>query len=394
MKILLTGGGTAGHITPLVAVARELRRLYQKEDLKIHYIGPNDALGLLVLQQEGIKTHTIVAGKLRRYFSLANITDVLFAIPLSFLQSFLLLIAIRPNLVFSKGGTGALPVTFWAWIFMIPVFLHESDIVPGLSNRIASNWAKKMFISFPKTEYFNLAKTVLTGHPIKKELTEGSKESAKEVFNLTFATATGHRSERDPAEGGDGVPSEDGKKPILLFLGGSQGSEAINDFILLMLNDILKNYEVIHACGRKNFKQVQLESKQVIQKELEKYYHLKDYLNEIELKHAYSAADLIISRAGAGSIFEIAANGKPSILIPLPGAAGDHQSKNAYQYAQTGATLIVEQGTLTPNFFLGKINHLFAQPELKDQMSQAALVFAKPLAAKAIAREILEYLQK
>ena len=368
MKILLTGGGTAGHITPLIAVARELRRLYTKEDLKLHYMGPRDVQGVLVLKQENIQTHAILAGKLRRYFSLANIADVLFIIPLSFLQSFFLLIAIRPNLVFSKGGTGALPVTFWAWIFMIPVFLHESDIVPGLSNRIASNWAKRMFISFPKTEYFNLAKTVLTGHPIKKELVEGNKESAKEVFNLTF------------------------EKSILLFLGGSQGSEAINDFVLLMLNDILRSYEVIHACGRKNFKQIQLESRQVLQKDLEKYYHVKDYLNEVELKHAYKVADLIISRAGAGSIFEIAANGKPSILIPLPSSAGDHQSKNAYQYSQTGASLIIEQGTLTPNFFLSKINHLFAQPEITQKMTQSALEFAKPLAAKTIAREILEYL--
>ncbi|MSU60636.1 MAG: UDP-N-acetylglucosamine--N-acetylmuramyl-(pentapeptide) pyrophosphoryl-undecaprenol N-acetylglucosamine transferase [Candidatus Staskawiczbacteria bacterium] len=368
MKILLTGGGTAGHITPLIAVSRELRRLYQKDDLKIHYIGPNDPMSLFTLGQENIKTHSILAGKLRRYFALANITDILFIIPLSFLQSFFLLIAIRPNLVFSKGGTGALPVTFWAWIFMIPVFLHESDIVPGLSNRIASNWAKRMFISFPKTEYFNLAKTLLTGHPIKKELTEGNKESAKEVFNLTF------------------------EKPTLLFLGGSQGSEAINDFILLMLNDILKFYEVIHVAGKKNFKTVQLESKQVVQKDLEKYYHVKEFLNEIELKHAYKVADLIISRAGAGGIFEIAATGKPSILIPLPGSAQGHQSKNAYQYSQTGAALIIEQENLTPNFFLGKINHLFAQPELREQMSQSALAFAKPLAAKAIAREILEYL--
>ncbi len=370
MKILLAGGGTAGHVTPLIAVSRELRRLYPKDDLAIHYIGPNDPMALLALKQESIKTHTILGGKLRRYFSFTNIKDVFFSIPVSFLQSFFLLIAIRPNLVFSKGGTGALPVTFWAWIFMTPVFLHESDIVPGLSNRIASNWAKRVFISFPKTEYFNLAKTITTGHPIKKELTEGSKESAREVFGITL------------------------EKPVLVFLGGSQGSEVINDFVLLMLNDILKFYEVIHVCGRKNFKIIQLESKQVVSKDLEKYYHPKDYLNEVELKHAYAVADLIISRAGAGSIFEIAANGKPSILIPLPSSAGDHQSKNAYQYSQMGAALIIEQGTLTPNFFLGKINHLFAQPQITEKMSQAALAFAKPLAAKAIAREILEYLQK
>ncbi len=370
MKILFTGGGSGGHIMPLVAVSRELRRLHPANDLAIHYIGPNDAVSLYTLRQEGIINHTILAGKLRRYFSLANIVDGIFKIPISFVQSFFLLVFIRPQLVFSKGGTGALPVTWCAKTLGIPLFIHESDIVPGRSNMAASAWAKKIFTSFEKTEYFDLEKTLTVGTPIKKELLEGSNEGAKEVLGITF------------------------EKPVLLVYGGSQGAQTINDFILEISGELLKNYEVIHVCGKQNFKQTKAEADAIIPKELAPYYHLHETLDEVQLKHAYTAASLVISRAGSGSIFEIAAVGKPSILIPLPTAAGDHQSKNAYQYAATGAAIIVEQGNLTPNFFIGEINNIVRNPVHSQQMQEAALRFSKLLAAKAIAREILEYLHE
>lgn len=368
MRILFTGGGTLGHIMPQIAVMRELKRLYPKADLFLHYIGPFDPLSLLLFKQENVKTHAIVSGKIRRYFSLKNVIDIVFNLPFGFLQSFFLLLFIRPKLVFSKGGSGSLPVTFCARLLFIPVFLHESDIVPGMSNQTTSKWAKKVFISFPKTEYFDLSKAILTGNPVRKELLEGSHERAKEIFNLFL------------------------EKPVLFFWGGSQGSEAINDFLLLALNDILKNYEVIHVCGEKNYKKMKLEGEMVLPDELEKNYHLRGAVGEQELKHILAVADLIISRAGSGSVFEIAAAGKPSILVPLPASAGNHQSKNAYEYAKTGAAVILEQENLTLNFFAGKIGYLFASPDAMETMRQAALEFAKPLAAKAIAREILEYL--
>ncbi len=386
MKILFTGGGSGGHLMPLVAVSRERRRLYNnpstdstgslqagsgQETLKFYYIGPGSTPGFFQLAQEPMfKTYTILPGKLRHYFSLMNIVDVLFTIPISFLQSFFWLFFIGPDLVFSKGGTGSLSVTYCARLLSIPVFLHESDMVPGRSNRITSRWAKKVFTSFEKTEYFDLEKTLCVGSPIKKELLEGDESSAKEMFGITL------------------------QKPIIMVWGGSQGAEALNDFVILALNDLLKNYEIIHVCGKKNYKITLAEAEVMAQKELWPNYHLYGTLNEIQLKHVFKVASLVISRAGAGGIFEIAATGKPSILIPLPTAAGDHQSKNAYAYAGTGAALVVEQANLTPHFFLGKIQQLISSPETLKQMSTAALAFAKPLAAKAIAREILEYLQK
>ena len=368
MKILFTGAGTGGHIFPLVAVAREIRRIYPKRDLEFHYMGPKDEFSLILLSEEDFIIKTIVSGKVRRYFSWHNFIDILFKIPFGVIQSFFLLLAIRPNLVFSKGGSGSIAVTWSARLLRIPVFLHESDVVPGLSNQAAAKWAKKIFISFPKTEYFDPEKTTLTGNPIRKEIMDGDKEKAVEIFDLTLS------------------------KPIFLIMGGSQGAEKINDFVLLILNELLKDYEIIHITGAGNVKEEEAEAQVVEGKDEDKYYHPVGFLDEQKMKHAYKAADLIISRAGSGSIFEIAAVGKPSILIPLPSAAGDHQSRNAYAYAQTGAATVLEQENLTPNFFIENVQLLLLHPEKLEEMKQAALDFAKPLAARAIAREILEFL--
>lgn len=368
MKLLFTGGGTGGHIVPIIAIAREIRRIYPKSGLEFYYLGPKDELGLILLSQEDFVIKTIISGKIRRYFSFKNVIDILFKIPFGVMQSFFLLLKIKPDLVFSKGGSGSISVAFSAKVLKIPLFVHESDKVPGRSNQMASKWAKKIFTSFTKTEYFKPEDVTVVGTPIKKEMLEGDANKAAELFNLTFT------------------------KPIFLIMGGSQGAEAINDFVLLTLNDLLKNYELIHITGRENLKEVEAEAQIVINKDLERYYHPTGFLGEGELKHAYKAADLIISRAGSGSIFEIAAVGKPCILIPLPSSAGDHQAKNAYAYADTGAAIVIEQNNLRPNFFLEKIQLLFLHQEKLEQMKQQSLAFAKPLAARAVAREILEFL--
>jgi len=368
MKILFTGGGTGGHVFPLIAIAREIRRIYLKNNLEFLYLGPKDDYSLALLSQEDFIIKTIISGKIRRYFSFQNLIDILFKIPFGFIQSFFFILTVRPELVFSKGGSGSIAVTFASRLLRVPVFIHESDVVPGLSNQITAKWTKKIFISFPKTEYFNPEKVTLTGNPIRKEILEGDKAKAQEIFNLTLS------------------------KPIILVIGGSQGAETINDFILLILNNLLKNYEIIHVTGIQNFKTVSSEAQVIVEKDLDKYYHPIGSLDEEKIKHAYKVADLIISRSGSGSIFEIAGNGKPSILIPLPSSAADHQSKNAYSYAQTGSTIVIEQENLTPNFFMENLQLLFLSPNKIDEMKQSALAFAKPLAARAIAREILEFL--
>lgn len=369
VKILFTGGGTGGHIFPLIALIREIRRLAGAENVKFFYVGPRDDFGEILFSQENIKIKNIFAGKIRRYFTgksfLENLLDIFFKIPLGILQSFFYLFSLSPDLIISKGGFGSVPGTVSGWLLGTPVFLHESDVAPGLASRFLSVFAKKVFVSFPDTEYFSPKKMVLIGNPIRRELLQGSRETAANLFKLA------------------------GQKPIILILGGSQGSQRINDRILEILNEMLKDFEILHQCGEKNFEEVKAESKAIIHKELEADYHLFPLLKEEELKQALAAADLVISRAGSGSIFEIAALGKPSILVPLPESAQNHQVLNAYKYAEKGASIVLEEGNFTSHFFLEKLKHLFGNhPEL-EKMAKAAKEFSKPDAARTLAEYLL-----
>lgn len=372
MKVLFTGGGTAGHILPIIAMVRELRRM--GFGFEFFYIGPKDEFGSLLLSQEGIHIKTILAGKIRRYLGLKailqNIIDVLFKIPLGFLQSFFYVFFLAPDLIFSKGGYGSLSPCLSARLLQVPIFLHESDLVPGFCNRFLSRFALEIFISFSvsRTEYFSPKKMVSVGNPVRKEILEGSTQEAKKIFNLS------------------------GEKPVILIMGGSQGAQKINDLILAIMPEILNDFELIHQTGERNFKGVQAESKVVIPENLRKYYHLLPFLKEIELKHAYQIAEVIVTRAGSGSIFEIAALGKPSILIPLSISAQAHQLKNAYAYAESGAAIVLEEANLTPHFFLEKLKFLISRPEEREKMEKAAREFSRPRSAEIIAQYLGEYL--
>jgi len=370
MKILFTGGGTGGHVFPIIAIAREIQKASQG-NIELLYLGPKDEFAMLLLPEEGIRVRTIFAGKMRRGFSpvniILNILDF-FKFFLGCFQAFFWVFIESPDLIFSKGGYGSLPVVISGKILQTPIFLHESDIVPGLSNRISGKMALEIFISFPKTEYFKPEKMILVGNPIRKELLEGSKEYARELFRLSC------------------------KKPVLLILGGSQGAKRINDLVLLILPELLQSFEVIHQVGIKNFNEVEAESKVVIKKGLEKDYHIFPFLRENQEKESLAIADIVVSRAGAGFLFEIAAAGLPSILIPLPEAAQGHQVSNAYAYAQKGAALVMEETNLTPHFFLERLKLLISRPEVLAKMRQRAKEFARPHAARIVANYLLEYL--
>ena len=371
MRIVFTGGGTAGHIFPLIAVYREINRNHPYSGIDFFYLGPKDKFAKEFLVQEGIRVKTIAAGKMRRYFSLYNFIDI-FKIPLGVLQAFYYLFVLSPDLIFSKGGYGSVPVAIAAWILRVPVFLHESDIVPGKASRLISRFALEIFISFSTTEtvFFPAKKMLSVGNPVREKLLLGSKEKAKEIFNLT------------------------GKKPIILILGGSQGAQAVNDKILAVLPQMIKDFEIIHQTGRGNFEQVKKESEVILDQNSRKYYHPIDLMGDDYLSHAYQAADLILSRAGSGSIFEIAAMGKPSILVPLPDSAQDHQVRNAYAYAQRGGAIVIEQANFRPNFILERIKYLFERPEFLKNMAQKAKDFSRPNAAKIIAEYLFTYLNQ
>ncbi len=373
-KILFTGGGTAGHIFPIIAIVREMKKISPAGDWQFFYVGPKDDFAENLLSQEGIEVKIIYAGKIRRYLDLQaffqNLVDIFFKMPAGFFQAFYYNLILAPDLIFSKGGYGSLPVVLSGWLFLTPIFLHESDIVPGLANRLVSKFCLDIFVSFPaeKTSNFPAKKMIAVGNPIRTELLEGNKEKAREDFKLS------------------------GGKPVILVLGGSQGSQRINDVLMLVLPELAASFELIHQTGQNNFKEIEAESKIVLTPDLQKLYHPFPFLNEEMLKQAFSLADLVVSRAGSGSIFEIASAGRPSILIPLAESAQKHQLKNAYEYAQKGAALIIEEANLTPHFFLERLKFLFSQPEKLKEMGEKSLAFARPQASRVIAEYIVAYL--
>ena len=372
MKILFAGGGTGGHILPIIAVARELKRSYPGKDMELFYIGPEDRFGDILLSQEGIRTFVVKAGKVRRYWGptalLHNLSDILLNTPLGICKAFKILFFLSPDLIFSKGGYGAIPATVAGRMLGIPIFLHESDIVPGKANLAAEKFALEIFTSFPFTQNFPPKKILLVGNPIRSRILSGSLLDATQIFQLV------------------------GGKLILFIMGGSQGASRINDMLLNILDEALNEFEIIHQTGEANFKTVAEEARVVISEANLPYYHPVAFLDENELRHAYAAANFIVSRAGSGSIFEIASLGKPSILIPLPESAQNHQMKNAYAYASTGAAIVLEEANMKPHFFLERIRSIIFDQTEMERMSQAALRFAKPDAARIIADYILEYL--
>jgi UDP-N-acetylglucosamine--N-acetylmuramyl-(pentapeptide) pyrophosphoryl-undecaprenol N-acetylglucosamine transferase len=393
MKIVLAGGGTGGHIFPLVAVVREIKKLYlQKkleesknvfgearqgpgavDELKFYYLGPADDFGQVVISQEGVETREIFVGKIRRYWNLLafleNFLDIFIKMPLGFWQSFFQLFFLAPDLVFSKGGYGSFPVVLAAWLLRIPIFLHESDVDPGLVNKILGKAAQKIFVSFPKTEKFPPSKIKLTGNPIRQEILGVKKQEG--IAGLKIS----------------------GRRPIILILGGSQGAQRLNDLILAILPNLLESFEIVHQAGEKNFRQVRDEAEVTMAGKNKEFYHVFPFFREEEYRLALAAADLVVSRASSGAIFEIAAFNKPSILIPLPNSAQGHQLKNAYAFARQGAAVVLEEANATPNFFLEKLKFLFFHPSELEKMSQAARAFAKPGAAREVAQYLFNFLR-
>jgi len=372
MKVVFAGGGTGGHIYPIIAITREIRKAYAgKKKLRFYYIGPKEESTLALLSQEGIRVKFIFAGKIRRYFgiksSIQNFLDA-FRTFIGIFQAFRYLFVLAPDLVFSKGGYGSFPAAFAGRILRIPIFLHESDIAPGLANRTLGKFSAEVFVSYPNTENVNVSKMFVVGNPTRKELLEATTENAHKLFKITS------------------------EKPIILILGGSQGAQRINNLILNILSQLLENFEIIHQTGPKNFKEVKAEAEVMMDKKLKKFYHPVPSLDEKELKHAYKICNFIISRAGSGIIFEIAAVSKPSILIPIPKSAQSHQVKNAYAYSKNGACMVIEEANLTSYFFLSTLKRLISDPKKLEAMQIGAKKFSKPRAGEVIAHYIVEYL--
>lgn len=368
MKIILTGGGTGGHFYPLIAVARALKKVAEAENiarLELFFLSP-EPLDANLLFSENIRFVRIPAGKMRRYFSLRYLPDTLKTIS-GIIWAFWRLYLILPDVIFSKGGYASFPTLLAARALRIPVIIHESDIIPGLVNQWSGKWAERIAVSFTETaRYFNEKNVAVTGTPIRQQIVGGNLKEAIEYFKLE-----------------EGLPT-------ILVLGSSQGAERINETVLAMLTDAVAKYQIIHQTGKNNLADVSGRARVVLEKsQLKSRYHPYGFLSEGELRNASRAAALAVSRASS-MIFEIAAWSLPSILIPLPKAAQDHQRENAYAYARFGAAAVLEETNLTPHLLLAEIDKLLGDQERVKKMKLAAQGFARLDAADKIAKEIIK----
>lgn len=391
IRILFTGGETGGHIYPIVAVSEDIWRFKTGKNFDMRYFGaPGNYKSFL--ENKGIKVSKIFSAKFRRYFDIRNFFDIFFFLPLSIIQAFWKVFWFMPDVLFSKGGPSALPVVLACRFYRVPVIIHDSDSIMGLTNRVSCFFAQRIAVSFssaiedlikknPKLQN----KIALVGNPIRHSLLESISNSA------TAKNLFGFNSE----------------KPVILVIGGSQGAVKINNFFVENAVELIKGFsvqggpvsgwQILHQTGIKNFDSVKTYLDTILKDfspEEKKNYKLVPYF-ENDMADAYLAADLVISRSGSTSIFEIAVFGKPSILIPLPEeVVGIHQSKNAYEYAKTGAAIMIEEPNLKQNLFMAQLEKIFSNPENIKLMSVAAKQFSKPNAGKMIAEEILRMVER
>lgn len=321
-KIVLTGGGTAGHVTPNLALTEVLK----SQGWDIEYIGSIDGIEKKIVTDANIKYHGIKSGKLRRYFSLENFTDP-FKVLAGVFQAYSIIKNIKPNIVFSKGGFVTVPVIFGAYLNKIPVIIHESDMTPGLANKISIPMAKKVCVSFPETiNYLNSDKGVYTGTPIRSEILKGNKENGYKICNFN------------------------NEKPILLIIGGSLGSGFINEAIRNIVDTLLNDFQIVHICGKGNY---------ISDLENKIGYKQFEYLNQ-ELADIFSITDIIVARAGSNSIFEFLNLRKPNLLIPLSKKAsrGD-QILNANSFEKLGYSKVIQEEDVNSEKLLKEIKELY-----------------------------------
>ncbi|EKE19295.1 MAG: UDP-N-acetylglucosamine-N-acetylmuramyl-(Pentape ptide) pyrophosphoryl-undecaprenol N-acetylglucosamine transferase [uncultured bacterium] len=365
MRIVLTGGGTGGHLTPLVAIADKLKSKLGS-DVQLLYIGSGAEMERKIMNEEGISAKFVMSGKMRRYFSFQNFTDF-FKIPIGFIQSLWILLRFMPDVVFSKGGYVAVPIVMAAWVYRIPVMMHESDSAPGTANQFLAKFADRIAVAYPSAEeYFPQEKTALVGNPIRHQVLEGDSLILRKELSFTESRKT------------------------ILILGGSQGSQIINDAIVKILPQLLAHFQIIHQTGEDNYNDVVKEAAFLGIKAGHGGYYPTGFMSANKLRDAFALSDLVISRAGATFITEIAANSKPAILIPISQSANDHQRMNAYALAHIGAALVLEETNLGEHILIEKIEKILSDDQLRQIMIEKIKTFYHPNAAEVIANSIIE----
>lgn len=363
-RIVVCGGGTGGHIYPLLSVIDEIKRL--ASDTFLFYIGTKSIYGSEFVSR-GVKVKQIGSVKFRRYFSLLNIIDLI-RFPFTFLHALWHLFWIMPDVVFSKGGTSSLPVVFAAWIFRIPLVVHESDSIPGLSNSIAFRFAARIGIAFQKTkDIVSGSHVAVVGNPIRSFLLRSDEDIQKPQAKKLF-----------------GFSSD---LPLLLILGGSQGSVRINQFILDIAPALIEHYQVLHQTGPDHFERFKRELSLVLEDvpvEKRDRYHVVNFFTK-DLKEALIASDGAVTRAGSGTLHELAYYHLPSLIIPLEESAGSHQTYNAYEFSERFPTTfrVIEEDNLSDSIFLSQLEKLI------KVAGDNRLPLIEDSASRVLAREIV-----
>lgn len=321
-RIVLTGGGTAGHVTPNIALIPKLKSL----GYDIHYIGSYEGIERKLIEDFRIPYYGISTGKLRRYFDLKNFSDP-FRVIKGFAEAKRVLKALKPDVVFSKGGFVSVPVVRAAAALKIPCIIHESDMTPGLANSLCIPVAQKVCCNFPETlQNLPAEKAVLTGSPIREELTKGSKQKGLDMCGFNNG------------------------KPVIMVIGGSLGAAGVNKLVREALPQLLEDFQIVHVCGKEKIDNLLLNKNG---------YKQFEYVKE-DLKDLFAMADIVISRAGANAICELLALRKPSLLIPLPASSsrGD-QILNAKSFESQGFAMVADEDYLTAVTLTEKVHELY-----------------------------------
>jgi UDP-N-acetylglucosamine--N-acetylmuramyl-(pentapeptide) pyrophosphoryl-undecaprenol N-acetylglucosamine transferase len=363
--IVITGGGTGGHTSPGLAVATVLRA----RAIPCAWIGSHDGIEARLVPERGIPYVAISTGKLRRYWSWRNLSDLALAVPAGLAQAIVRLGRLRPRVVFATGGFVALPVVLAAALRRIPVVVHEQTAVPGLANRVAARVARRVALSLPGSGAdFPAGKTVLTGNPLRPELRAGTRADAITRLGL------------DPA------------LPLVYVTGGAQGAQRINRAVGDAVAALLGRCQIVHQCGDHptTGDRAWLEARRAaLPPALARRYTVVPYVGA-ELAAIYATASLVVGRAGAGTVNECCQLGVPALYVPLPGTRGDEQTANARLVERAGGGAILPQATLTPDTLRERIEALLADPTRLKEMGERARALAVPDAAERIVALLLE----
>lgn len=369
MKILFTGGGTGGHFYPIISVAEAIHERVKERKIippQLYYMAPSKYNPRLLFDNN-IEFVSVPAGKMRRYFSLLNITDI-FKTIFGCFTAILKMFSIYPDVVFGKGGYGSFPALFAAKLLKIPVIIHESDSKPGRVNAWAGKFAKKIAIAYPSaaTYFVHKDRIAQTGTPLRKEILVPLSNGAHEYLNL------------------------EQNIPVIMIVGGSQGAQTINDSVIGALPELLNRYQVIHQTGKSNIDEIKRTTEVILKDHPYSHrYHPYDYLGELALRMSAGVSEIIISRAGS-TIFEIAAWGIPSIIIPLPTSISHDQTDNAFAYAKSGAASVIQENNLSPHIMIEEIDRIHNSSVIRQTMSEKAKNFARIDSANVIADAILD----